>query len=84
MLKDIFVCGSSHASGVRYQPGSGIAEGAVKSWVYRLGDIAEANNIFNVSMLAKPIGFSTADTVLFCREYWEKYRTYENLFCIIE
>lgn len=85
MLKDIFVCGSSHASGCgKGKIGDAGLPGSVKSWVYFLADIAEAKNVWNFSLPGKPVGLTNKDCISFIRQYWEKYRTYENLFVILE
>ena len=84
MLKDIAVIGSSHASGV----GSGGIDrngiGELKSWVNFVADMVDADNVWNYSMPGKPIGMTNLDTVQFLNEYYNKYRTYDNLFCFLE
>ena len=84
MLNDIFVCGSSVASGY----GKGKLDQQMgynlKSWVTGLAEHTNANNVWNVSLPSKPIGLSTADAVQFVRQYWEKYRSFDNLFVIVE
>jgi hypothetical protein len=84
MLNDIFVCGSSVASGygkgkVHNQMGNHL-----KSWVDHLAERSSASNVWNMSMPSKPIGLSTADTVEFVRQYGKKYNTYDRLFVIVE
>lgn len=85
MLKDILVVGTSIASGVGKGLVTGVPEaGAVKSWVYYLADLTEAKNVWNHSLPGKPLGLVNADAVEFGNQYYEKYRSYKDLFVILE
>lgn len=85
MLNDIFISGSSIASGF----GKGKIEikstrFGDKSWVHYLAENSSARNVWNFSLSAKPIGLATKDTVDFVRQYGNKFGTYDKLFVIIE
>ena len=84
MLNDIFVCGSSVASGYGKGKIDGKMGNSLKSWVNFLSEYSSAKNVWNVSLPAKPIGLSTVDVVQFVRQYGERYNTYNDLFVIVE
>lgn len=83
MFKDVFVCGSSHASGVGKGKVSSDDPGT-KSWVRFFAEKTNADNVWNISLPGKPLGLANADVIKFCREYWDRYRTYDNLIVLIE
>jgi hypothetical protein len=84
MLNDIVVVGTSIASGVGMGRLRKPEAGAVKSWIYWLAELSNARNVWNHSLPGKPLGLVNADAVEFVKQYYEKYRTYENLFVVLE
>lgn len=84
MLKDILVVGTSIASGI----GRGLEKkpeaSAVKSWVHQLAEMTGARNVWNHSFPGKPLGLVNADAVEFVKQYYDRYRSLENLFIILE
>lgn len=85
MLNDIFISGSSIASGFgkgKIQIKS--TKFGDKSWVHYLADNSDARNVWNFSLNAKPIGLASKDTIDFVRQYGKRYGNYDNLFAIIE
>lgn len=85
MLNDILVVGTSIASGTGKgkEPNTPDPH-AVKSWVNVLAEKSYARNVWNHSLPGKPLGLVNADAVEFGKQYWDKYRSYENLFVILE
>ena len=83
---DLFVCGSSHASGVGKGKESTYNEmHEVKSWVRFLAEKYQyVNNLWNISLPGRPLGLTTSDTVEFVRDYYKKYGNYDKLFVILE
>lgn len=84
MFVDLLVVGTSIASGVGRGPERTPQAGAVKSWIYHLADLVGARNVWNHSLPGKPLGLVNADAVEFFKQYYEKYRNFQNLFVILE
>ena len=83
MKKHLFVNGTSVASGW----GKGqerVAQPGKKSWVHHFAEKMGADELWNVSVVSKPIGITIDHTIGFCEQYLERYKTYKNLFVAIE
>jgi len=89
-MRDLFVNGCSYATGWH---GGNQALPTVTSkdvitdtlsWVQMFANHNNVQNCWNHSMVAKPIEMMYEDTIGFCKQYYNKYGTFENLFVINE
>jgi hypothetical protein len=83
MINDLFVNGTSVASGF----GVGherIAQVNKKSWIHYFAESTSASNLWNHSLISKPIQLTIEHTIGFCEQYLEQYKTFNNLFVICE
>lgn len=83
MIRDIFVNGTSIASGYG-QGHERVAQPNEYSWVNHFCNHFHAQNLWNHSMVSKPMYLSIDHTVGFCEQYFERYGSYNNLFAVIE
>ncbi len=81
---DLFVCGSSHASGVGRGSENYNKMHDQKSWVGYFADGELCDNVWNISLPGRPLGLTTADVAEFCWSYYKKYGNYDKLFVMIE
>jgi hypothetical protein len=84
MLNDILVVGTSIASGVGRGHEKQPEALTVKSWVQYLAEMTQAKNVWNHSFPGKPLGLVNADAVEFGKQYYDRYRSFEDLFVILE
>lgn len=84
MLNDIFVCGSSVASGYGRGKIDRTTRAYNKSWVHYLAEISSAKTVWNSSFSSKPIGLATGEIAEFTRQYGDRYKSYKDLFVIAE
>lgn len=84
VINDLFVSGSSFASGwgEGFENYKSVTGG--NSWVTYFAQQTHARNVWNYSIVGKPIGMITADTVNFCKSYLKKYGSLKDLFVIVE
>lgn len=54
------------------------------SWVQHFANKNNVVNLWNHSLVAKPIEMTYTDTVGFCDQYLSKYGSFKNLFIVIE
>lgn len=83
MKKHLFVNGTSVASGW----GTGherVAQPGKTSWAHHLAAKIGADELWNVSVVSKPIPITIEHTIGFCEQYFNKYNTFEDLFVAIE
>lgn len=89
-MKDLFVNGCSFASGWHggKQRIPAITSKDVitdtLSWVQYFANKNNVVNVWNHSIIAKPIEMTYTDTVGFCDQYLSKYGHFKNLFIVIE
>lgn len=84
VIDDLFVSGSSFASGWGEDFANYNSVTSGKSWVTYFAQQTHARNVWNYSIVGKPVGMATTDTVEFCRNYLKKYGSLKNLFVIVE
>jgi hypothetical protein len=84
VIDDLFVSGSSFASGwgEGFENYKSVTGG--KSWVNYFAEQTHARKMWNYSIVGKPIGMATSDTVSFCKNYLKKHGSLKNLFVIVE
>jgi len=85
MIDDLYVDGNSFASGW----GRGLQTAILKqpefeSWVDFFADLSDCENVWNHSLVAKPIEMQKYDVVNFCNEYYKKHNSFDRLFVIVE
>lgn len=78
-MRDLFVCGSSFASGATAEE-----LGGIKSWVRHFAEKDNFKNVWNISLPGRPLGLTTSDTMEFVRSYYDRYGNFDNLFVILE
>jgi len=89
-MKDLFVNGCSYATGWHggLQPVPVITAKDeftdTRSWVQYFANDNNVQNVWNHSVISKPVEMCLTDTLGFCTQYYEKFGTYKDLFCIIE
>ena len=89
-MRDLFVNGCSFATGWHggKQRISAITPKDVitdtLSWVQHFAHKNNVVNLWNHSLVAKPIEMTYTDTVGFCDQYLSKYGHFKNLFTVIE
>mgnify|MGYP005633426611 FL=1 len=85
MLNHLYINGCSHASGWgKGHEFSVTKESGMKSWVDHFAEKTSASELWNHSLIGKPIGMSTIDTYGFCEEYYQRYKTFKDLFVCVE
>lgn len=85
MLTDLYVDGCSYASGwgkgretdICKTPGS-------YSWVDEFSRLSNCSNVWNHSVIGKPCDMQVLDIQNFCNQYYNKFKTFDNLFVISE
>lgn len=85
MIDHLYINGCSHASG--WGKGHELSitkEKGMLSWVDHFAESISASEVWNHSLIGKPVGMSTIDTFGFCEEYYKKYKTFKDLFICIE
>ena len=85
MISDLYVDGNSYASGW----GRGLQTAILKqpdfeSWVDFFADLSDCENVWNHSLVAKPIEMQKYDVINFCNEYYKKHNSFDRLFVIVE
>ena len=86
MIQDLYVDGTSFASGW----GQGLERNLFKtstgpkSWVDYLADLVNCNNLWNHSLVAKPLDMQFYDIQQFCKQYFNAFKTFDNLFVVVE
>lgn len=86
MIQDLYVDGTSYASGW----GQGLerhlfkTSTGPKSWVDYLADSVNCDNLWNHSLVAKPIDMQFYDIQQFCKQYLNAFKTFDNLFIVVE
>jgi hypothetical protein len=85
MISDLYVDGNSYASGW----GRGLQTAILKqpdfeSWVDYFADLSNCENVWNHSLVAKPIDMQKYDVINFCNEYYKKHNSFDRLFVIVE
>ena len=85
MLTDLYVDGNSYASGW----GKGHERAIYKipssySWVDEFANLSNCNNVWNHSLVAKPCDMQVIDIQNFCNQYYNKFKSFDNLFVIAE
>jgi len=85
MIDHLYINGCSYATGWgKGHEMSVTREKGMKSWVDHFAEKVSALEVWNHSLIGKPIGMSTIDTFGFCEEYYKKYQTFKDLFIVIE
>lgn len=85
MINHLYINGCSHASG--WGKGHELSltkEKGMQSWVDHFAEKSAVSELWNHSLIGKPIGMSTIDTYGFCEEYYQKYKTFKDLFICVE
>ena len=89
-MKDLFVNGCSFATGwhggkqeIPVITSKDVITDTL-SWVQHFANKNNVQNLWNHSILAKPIEMTYTDTVGFCEQYLDKYGSFKDLFIIIE
>lgn len=89
-MRDLFVNGCSYATGwhggeqaIPTITSKDIVTDTL-SWVQMFANQNNVQNCWNHSIVAKPIEMMYEDTVGFCKQYYDKYGTFEHLFVINE
>lgn len=86
MIQDLYVDGTSFASGW----GEGLERNLFKtstgskSWVDYLADSVDCDNLWNHSLVAKPLDMQFYDIQQFCKQYLDAFKTFDNLFVVVE
>jgi hypothetical protein len=83
-LRDLFVNGTSIASGWGTGYEQRVPQPNQTSWVHYFANTHNVQKLWNHSAVSKPIQISIEDTVGFCSEYLDHYGSYNNLFVIVE
>jgi len=85
MIDHLYINGCSYATGWgKVHELSITREKGMKSWVDHFANKVSASDVWNHSLIGKPIGMSTIDTLGFCEEYYKRYQTFKDLFIVIE
>lgn len=89
-MKDLFVNGCSFATGwhggkqeIPVITSKDVITDTL-SWVQHFANKNNVQNLWNHSILAKPIEMTYTDTVGFCEQYLDKYGSFKDLFIITE
>jgi hypothetical protein len=86
MIQDLYVDGTSFASGW----GRGLerhlfkTSTGPKSWADYLADSVNCDNLWNHSLVAKPMDMQFYDIQQFCKQYLNAFKTFDNLFVVVE
>ncbi len=89
-MKDLFINGCSFATGWHggeYTIPSITSKDVVTdtiSWVQHFANMNNIENCWNHSIVAKPIDMTVVDSIGFCEQYYEKYKTFKDLFVVCE
>jgi hypothetical protein len=86
MIQDLYVDGGSFASGW----GQGLEHHLFKtptdpkSWVDYFADSVNCDNLWNHSLVAKPLDMQFYDIQQFCKQYFDAFKTFDTLFVVLE
>jgi len=87
MIQDLYVDGCSYASGW----GKGLEKTLFRpkwtnssSWVDTFTEFTNTENLWNHSLVVKPLDMQIIDIKNFCDQYLKKYKTYNRLFVCVE